>query len=126
MVDFEWGTNSTCANTGCDEVWFCATGIEPTSDICLSWDFGDGNIYNPSLPDCPIHCYTTGGNKNVCLTAYCCADGINQASSTTVCNTIEVDCGFVDVECTGDYDLDGFIGVIDLLELLGAYGGACE
>jgi len=124
-VDFEWGSNSNCTN-GCDEVWFCATGIEPSSDICLSWDFGDGNIYNPSLPDCPIHCYTSGGNKNVCLTAYCCADGINQASSTTVCNTIEVDCGFVDVECTGDYDLDGFIGVIDLLELLGAYGGACE
>jgi hypothetical protein len=108
-------------------MWFCPinlTGQDPNT--CISWDFGDGNIYNPSLPDCPIHCYNSGGNYDVCLTVYCCDEGKFGPSAYTICHTINVSCGVVEVVCTGDYDLDGFIGVIDLLELLGAYGGACE
>jgi PKD repeat protein len=126
-VDFDWGTNMNCPTTGCDQMWFCPinlTGQDPNT--CISWDFGDGNIYNPSLPDCPIHCYNSGGNYDVCLTVYCCDEGKFGPSAYTICHTINVSCGVVEVVCTGDYDLDGFIGVIDLLELLGAYGGACE
>ena len=125
--DFEWGTNTSCPTTGCDQMWFCAvnfTGQDP--NICISWDFGDGNIYNPSLPDCPIHCYNSGGNYNVCMTVYCCDEGPMGPSAYTVCHTINVSCGVVASDCTGDYDLDGFIGVVDLLELLGQYGGACQ
>jgi len=126
-VDFEWGTNTSCPTTGCDQMWFCATNlIGQDPNICISWDFGDGNIYNPSLPDCPIHCYNSGGNYNVCLTVYCCDEGKLGPSAYTICHTINVSCGVIASDCTGDYDLDGFIGVIDLLELLGAYGGACE
>ena len=125
IVDFEWGTNSNCPN-GCDEVWFCASNIGNDPNVCMSWDFGDGNVYNPGLPECPIHCYNSQGTYNACLTVYCCDEGPDGSSAYTICHTINVSCGVVEVVCTGDYDLDGFIGVIDLLELLGAYGGACE
>ena len=126
MVDFEWGTNSSCPTTGCDEVWFCASDFDMDPNTCISWDFGDGNSYNPALPECPIHCYNSPGDYSACMTVYCCEEGQLGPSAYTICHTINVSCGELETECTGDYDLDGFIGVIDLLELLGAYGGPCE
>jgi hypothetical protein len=226
QIDFEWGTNSACANTGCDEMWFCLVDYPDYPNLCLSWDFGDGNIYNPSLPDCPIHCYNSAGVYNVCLTVscceegssyivchevvvsctgsgcevppigfefgisdnspnctngcevsfcsdiytpdeniclewdfgdgnyyypsqlypdcpihcysasgtynaclsvYCCDEGPDGPSAWISCQTVDVTCWQSPIEaCPGDFDLDGFIGVVDLLELLGAYGGPCE
>jgi hypothetical protein len=123
MVDFEWGTNSNCPN-GCDEVWFCASNIGNDPNACMSWDFGDGNVYNPGLPECPIHCYSSPGTYNVCLTVYCCEEILSP--TYTICHEVIVLCGEVEGDCPGDYDLDGFIGVVDLLELLGAYGAPCE
>jgi hypothetical protein len=123
MIDFEWGTNSNCLN-GCDEVWFCANDLGIDPNLCMSWDFGDGNVYNPGLPECPIHCYNSAGTYNACLTVYCCEEILSPAY--TICHTVNVSCGVVESYCTGDYDLDGFIGVVDLLELLGAYGAACQ
>jgi hypothetical protein len=125
MVDFEWSTNSNCPN-GCDEVWFCASDFEMDPNTCISWDFGDGNSYNPALPECPIHCYNSPGNYTACLTVYCCEEGLDGPSAYTICHEVIVSCGEVEGVCTGDYDLDGFIGISDLLELLGAYGAACE
>ena len=60
------------------------------------------------------------------MTVYCCDEGPLGPSAYTICHTINVSCGVVASDCTGDYDLDGFIGVVDLLELLGQYGGACQ
>jgi PKD repeat protein len=123
IVDFEWGTNSNCPN-GCDEVWFCASNIGNDPNVCMSWDFGDGNVYNPGLPECPIHCYSSPGTYNACLTVYCCEAVLSP--TYTICHEVIVSCGEVEGGCPGDYDLDGFIGVVDLLELLGAYGAPCE
>jgi hypothetical protein len=125
IVDFEWGTNSNCPN-GCDEVWFCASNIGNDPNACMIWDFGDGNSYNPGLPECPIHCYSSAGTYNACLTVYCCEEGLSGPSTYTICHVVGVSCGVVDGGCPGDYDFDGFIGVVDLLELLGAYGAPCE
>jgi hypothetical protein len=124
-IGFEWGTNSNCPN-GCDEVWFCNDLYPTDENICLGWDFGDGNIYYPPLPECPIHCYNDQGVYNACLIVYCCEEGPSGPSAYTSCQTVNVSCGAIEADCPGDYDLDGFIGVIDLLELLGAYGAACE
>jgi hypothetical protein len=124
-ISFEWGINSDCPN-GCDEVWFCASNYPNDENICLSWDFGDGNIYNPALPECPIHCYNDQGIYNACLTVYCCEEGPSGPSAYTICQTVNVSCGEIESSCNGDLDLDGFIGVSDLLELLVLFGDACQ
>jgi hypothetical protein len=120
-IDFTWVT--TFANLNCPGG--CALIFDPISmpqDICLTWDFGDGTQYSGNGNDSPFHCYAQSGVYPVCVTATCCDELSDEVTS---CHEVNVTCNQSVSSCPGDFDNDGFVGVNDLLEVLGAYGEFC-
>ena len=121
-IDFSWLT--AMANINCPDG--CALIFDPSpmpQGICLTWDFGDGTQYTGYGNDSPYHCYSESGLYPVCVTATCCDD---PSYEVTICHGVNVSCNQSVSFCAGDFDNDGFVGVNDLLEVLGAYGEFCE
>ncbi|MCB0761834.1 MAG: PKD domain-containing protein [Flavobacteriales bacterium] len=85
-VDFTWlQTNPDICEYG-----FCPTGSTANvDDLCVHWDFGDGNVYDGPFAFCPIHVYQDCGVYNVCLTVYCCNE---PNTAVTVCHEVVADC----------------------------------
>jgi PKD repeat protein len=120
-IDFSWLT--AMANINCPDG--CALIFDPIpmpQGICLTWDFGDGAQYSGYGNDSPYHCYSASGLYPVCVTATCCDD---PSYEVTICHGVNVSCNQNVSFCAGDFDSDGFVGVNDLLEVLGAYGEFC-
>tara|TARA_B110000444_G_C18847440_1_gene603066 strand:+ start:716 stop:1084 length:369 start_codon:yes stop_codon:yes gene_type:complete len=62
-------------------------------------------------------------DMTVCVTATCCDELSDEVTSS--CHEVNVTCNQSVSSCPGDFDNDGFVGVNDLLEVLGAYGEFC-
>ena len=100
---------------------FCADNYPSDPNVCLSWDFGDGNIYNPPLPECPIHCYNSEGVYTACLTVYCCDEGPDGSSAYTICHEVIVSCG-----CLADCpEFAAGLGLVNLGTSTDASGASC-
>ncbi|PCJ81729.1 MAG: hypothetical protein COA49_04270 [Bacteroidetes bacterium] len=110
---------------GCDAS-FLPQGIGP--GLLVSWDFGDGTTSTPLPPGPVYHCYSSPcGTYVVTMTVECENDPtmFYYIQKTVVINCGGVDCWINPNQCPGDFDNDGFVGIHDLLDLLGAYGGSC-
>ena len=62
-------------------------GTTPLSDLCYSWDFGDGSPISNAVN--PVHVYSGTGVYTVCLEIWCCND---PSSKITICHEVTVDC----------------------------------
>ena len=58
-----------------------------STDVCWSWDMGDGNVYTGTSGF--THTYATSGVYTVCLNVFCCN---NPNEGYTICQTFQADC----------------------------------
>lgn len=105
--------------TGCCMQFYNNSMAGPHTTITgYLWDFGDGAT---STDTNPFHCFLNGpGAYTVCLTVF--GSSPEGECAQTFCFTFNCDC---EDTCPEDVNHDGYIGVSDLLQVLGKFQQQC-
>lgn len=105
--------------TGCCMQFYNNSMAGPHTTITgYLWDFGDGAT---STDANPFHCFLNGpGAYTVCLTVF--GSSPEGECAQTFCFTFNCDC---EDTCPEDVNHDGYIGVSDLLQVLGKFQQQC-